>query len=274
MSIILFRVIPLLLLVTFSGLLALWAVILKTSDRGLEHYSTIGNTLLGWCYLFWIAAIYWYQGETPILNAGQLTVFLGGLVWWGQNISHRRVRQRMLIMLPLGAVILFLLAGLLLGLEAHTYQKALVEGNTALHIVISLAGVAMLLGSGVYGAGQFLLHRQIKKRSFGHWFNLLPSLQDLNRLRRFALVLGWLLVTISLLSAFIGTPSGEGTMGSVVSHLHPVLTLWIIITLLVTADRLPFFASEKLAFVSFVLSLAMLILLLVSVVGIYWGSPA
>jgi hypothetical protein len=177
-------------------------------------------------------------------------------------------------MLPLGVVVLFLLAGLLLGMEAITFRKALVEGNTALHIVISLAGVAMLLGSGVYGTGQFLLHRQIKNRSYGKLFNLLPSLQDLNRLRRFALVTGWLLITVSLLSAFIGTPAGDGTMGTVVSHLHPVLTLWVILTLLVVADRLPFIASEQLAVASFILSLTILILFLISVVGIYWGSLA
>lgn len=274
MSFLLFRLIPMLLLVLFSGLLGLWTVILRTSDRGLERYTTAANTILGSGYLIWIVALTWYQGQAPILNAGQLAVFLGGLVWWGQSISHRRVRQRILIMLPLGVVVLFLLAGLLLGMEAITFRKALVEGNTALHIVISLAGVAMLLGSGVYGTGQFLLHRQIKNRSYGKLFNLLPSLQDLNRLRRFALVTGWLLITVSLLSAFIGTPAGDGTMGTVVSHLHPVLTLWVILTLLVVADRLPFIASEQLAVASFILSLTILILFLISVVGIYWGSLA
>ena len=75
MSILLFRLIPLLLLVMFSGLLALWAVILKTSDRGLERYSTIANALLSSCYLIWIVALTWYQGNAPILKKERDVVF-------------------------------------------------------------------------------------------------------------------------------------------------------------------------------------------------------
>ena len=75
--------------------------------------------------------------------------------------------------------------------------------HASVHITLSLAGIAMLLGSGVFGAGQVILHGHLRKRDFDVWFQRLPSLDDLDRLRRLTLGAGWLLVTVSLVSASV-----------------------------------------------------------------------
>jgi len=271
----LFDIAPLLLLTCSGGLLAAWVILAGRPDRRLEEGVVKSGTILALLLGLWVVGLLLEQRQLPVLNPGQIIAFLAVLIWIGHTFTQRRVRQRLLTLMPLGAVVLLLLAGIAAGLEpGSSIPDGLKGPRAAFHISLSLAGVAMLLGSGVFGAGQLVLHKQIKKRTFGTWFQHLPSLNDLDRLRRMTLVAGWLLVTISVgsaMAAFYLEPSGKGAM---MSHLHPMLTLWVLITGLALADRRRWLGSQRLAQGSLILSALMVLLIVVSVVEIFTGRFA
>jgi ABC-type transport system involved in cytochrome c biogenesis permease subunit len=146
--------------------------------------------------------------------------------------------------------------------------------HASVHITLSLAGIAMLLGSGVFGAGQVILHGHLRKRDFDVWFQRLPSLDDLDRLRRLTLGAGWLLVTVSLISALIWLRLHPSESGIMMSHLHPMLLLAVLITALLAVDRFRWLSSQRLASLSLALSAVVMLLLLVSVVEIFIGRQA
>jgi ABC-type uncharacterized transport system permease subunit len=270
----LYTVAPLLLLAYFSALTGLWAVLVRRSDRRLESAAGVAGLAGAGLYLLWILGVTLHQGQVPVLNPGQLALFLGGLVWIEQAFVQRRVDQRLFTLLPLAGVVALVLVGIAAGSAAAEVPEKLRGLHATVHITLSLAGVAMLLGSGVFGAGQVILHGHLRKRDFDVWFQRLPSLDDLDRLRRLTLGAGWLLVTVSLVSASIWLRVRPADSKVMMSHLHPMILLAVLITALLAANRFRWLSAQRLATLSFALSAVVMVLLLVSVVEIFVGRVA
>ena len=187
---------------------------------------------------------------------------------------QRSVDQRLFALLPLLGVVLLLIGGVIMGLTPDAHTEKLLGWGAAVHVTLSLAGIALLLGCGVYGAGHVILHWNIRRRQFNAWFQRLPSLGDLDRLRRRSLVAGWALVTVSLISALAWAGLQEGDRSTIVSHLHPMILLVAILLILVLADRFRWFSTNKLAVSCLVMSAVVLTLLIVSVWEIFTGRVA
>ncbi len=274
MNSLVFSIAPFLLLILFSCLLGLWVVLINRPNRQLEETGTKIGTYLAVSYLLWMICIVIMQDRIPILNIGQMLIFLAALIWWGQNFVQRRIRQRMLVVLPLVTVILIMTVSLIIGIQPDNLDEGLKSNSAAFHIGISLAGITLLLGSGVFGSGQLLLHRQIKSRKFGRIFNSMPPLSDLNKLRHISLLSGWTLFTLSMISALIWMLLKASNDGPVISHLHPMLTLWVIISFAFAASKYHWLSHIRLAITSAVLALLVLILLMISVFEIYSSGLA
>ncbi len=265
-----FTLFPILILVTASLLLVWWVRIFSHPSRiGEERASRVGAAV-SMAFLLWAILATIVQGQAPVLNIGQLLYFLGILIWAAQSYLQMRVRQRMLVLLPLAVIVVMFLSGIILGIERPDQVAThLAGGTTGFHMVLSMAGVAMLLGSGVFAAEQLTLHRHLRNRTFGRWFSYLPSLEDLDRLRRHTLKAGWFIVTVSLVIALLWMQFGVGDKRPIISHLHPMLTLWTILTIIVLANRYGWLAINKLALSSVILSALVLVLLLVSLYEIF-----
>ena len=111
--------------------------------------------------------------------------------------------------------------------------------GVALHVMISLAGLAMLLGSGVFGLGSLVLHRRLAARKFDELLQHLPSLEEMYRLRRVTLYGGWLLITVSLVAAFVWAWTMKPDERMMSSHMHPMLTLWVTVSALCAGGAVP-----------------------------------
>ncbi|MEZ4387077.1 MAG: cytochrome c biogenesis protein CcsA [Candidatus Krumholzibacteriia bacterium] len=267
-------VLPQLLLLLFGTLLGIWAILLRRTDLNLESGAQRLGRVGGVAYFLWLVLVTVVQRQVPVLNPGQLAYFLGALIWFGQCYSQRHVNQRLFAVLPLVGVLGLMLFGVIAGLGPGKVTESLLGPTAAVHVTLSLAGVGLLLGCGVYGAGHVILHHQIRTRHFDAWFNRLPSLGDLDRLRRVNLNTGTALVVVSLASAMIWSthrPAGDPV---VVSHLHPMLLLGALLIALVVTDRFRWLSSRNLAVACLVMSVLVLALLTVSVVEIFLGRPA
>lgn len=267
-------ILPQLLLLLFGTLLGIWAILLRRTDRNLEA----GAQRLGHAgaalYLTWLVLVTVVQRQVPVLNPAQLAFFLGALIWFGQSFSQARVNQRLFAVLPLVGVVMLMLFGVIAGLSPGDVADLLLGVGTAVHVTMSLAGVGLLLGCGVYGAGHVILHRQISNRQFDAWFSRLPSLGDLDRLRRLNLNTGTVLVVASLASAMVWSSAQPPDKATVVSHLHPMLLLAVLLLALVLVDRFRWLSSRNLAVACLVMSALVLALLAVSVAEIFMGRPA
>lgn len=273
MTLLTFRILPAILLLSYGGLLTTWLQLYRRPDEHLER----GALRFGWItlgvYLAWIGLITLAQSQIPVLSVGQICAFLGLLIWADQLYVHQKIAQRLLVILPLGAVIALLLIAVAAGVQPRPGAPEQVqEPWSAVHITISLAGLAMLFGGGVYGAGSLLLHRQLVSRRFGRLFSALPSLGDMHRLRTIALFVGWSLITLSLASSVVFmVVANEGTP-SFFSHLHSMFALWLIVSLLALSERRNWLGDHRQARLAVGVSLLILLLVTASVLGMYTGG--
>lgn len=270
----LLQIAPQLLLVGFGALLGIWGLLMRRLDPQLETVAARLGGIAAALLAAWIVAVSLAQGQLPLLNPGQLAFFLAGLVWLGQCYVQRRVDQRLFVVLPLFGVIGLMVFGLAWGLRPAAAGPALRGLEVALHVSLSLAGVALLLGCGVFATGHVILNQQIRHRRFDAWFQRLPSLEDLDRLRRLALTAGAALVAASAVSASIWTALRPGGDPTVMSHQHPMLLLTALLVVLVAADRRRWWTAHRRAVGCVVMSGLMLALLCVSVVEIFQGRAA
>lgn len=274
MESLLYVIVPQILLLVFGCQLGIWGILLRRSDLKLERGARRAGRAGALLYLGWLIAVTAAQRQLPMLNPGQLAMFLGGLVWSAQCYAQRRVDQRLFSVLPLLGVVGLMLFGLVMGLRPDNVADVLMGAGPASHVAMSLAGVALLLGCGVYGAGHVILNWHIRRRRFDAWFQRLPSLGDLDRLRRLTLVTGFVLVTVSLLSALVWSARQPADRDVIVSHLHPMILLAVMLAVLVAADRFRWLSTSKLAIGCIVMSAVVLSLLCVSVVEIFVGRAA
>ncbi|MCB1060249.1 MAG: hypothetical protein KDB65_08455 [Calditrichaeota bacterium] len=265
---------PAILLVFFGGLLSMWVTLYHKPDEVLERIA--GR--IGWftliVYAAWLTRLSFEQRQIPILTAGQISVFLGFLVWMDQLLVQRKISQRMLVVLPLITVVVLLLSGIAAGLRHTTAPLELHSAWSAVHIVMSMAGIAMLLGSGVFGAGSILLRRQLKSRNFGRLFSSLPSMDEMHKLRTFAIYLGWVLITVSFASAVVFMFVEKSGNPSFFSHLHEMFALWFVASLLALSERMHWFSDQKQARFAVATSAVIFLLIAGTVLQIFFGGQS
>jgi len=75
-----------------------------------------------------------------------------------------------------------------------------------LHVVSALLGYSGIVLSGVYGLLFLLLYKNIKLSKFGLIFERLPSLETLEKLSFFSVVIGFALLTVSITIGIIWLP--------------------------------------------------------------------
>ena len=274
MTLLVYSLLPALLLLIYGGLLAMWLQLAGRPDQQLEQRAIRAGWLALAMYALWMALMTVAQRQIPVLTVGQLLAFLGLLIWADQTYVQQRIRQRLLVILPLAAVILMLLSSIVIGFKPNGHAAALHSWWSALHISLSLAGVAMLLGSGVYGAGAMILHRQITRREFGPLFNALPPLGDMNRLRSIALYLGWWLVTLSLASSISWMIIERSGSPSFFTHLHAAFGLWLVVSVLALSERKHWLGQHRQARFAVALSALILVLVMASVIEMFVGGRA
>lgn len=265
---------PGLMLLVFGGLFSLWMMLYQRPDEHLEKIAVRVGWIAAALYALWLTLLSIDQRQLPILTAGQISVFLAFLVWMDQLLVERRISQRMLTVLPIVIVTVLLLTGVAGGLRHTEGPRELHSIWSAVHIVLSTAGVAMLFGSGVYSAGAILLRRVLVQRKFGRLFTALPSMDDMHRLRALAVYNGWLLITISFASSTVFMFIQRAGTPSFFNHLHEMFALWFVATILAISERKNWLGDQRQAKLTVALTALMFFLLAGSVTQIFFRGQS
>lgn len=268
---ILFDLIPAFIVAMYGGLLATWVHLANRPNSHIEKLALRLSWSTLFLYFTWLLLITISQKQIPFINAGQLAALIGFLIWASHLYAQTRTRQGILAVLPILVSAALVLISLALGTEPVTIPNALKGYWVSIHISLVMAGVALLLGAGVYGFGYLILHRQIKRRSFGPFFSMMPSLSDLNHLRAFTVTSGWILVTIGVIGGVVWMFIRSDLYGTMVSHLGIAVGFWGIVSLMAAASRFRWLGQRKLAGFSALISAVMIILIMMSIAVTYPG---
>lgn len=259
---------PLILSVAGGALLGAWIVTALRPDRAVEHALVRFGTLLSLLAVHWLVLLGVLQGQAPVLTPGQVLVLIGTMIWSASSLSQRIARQHRLTIAPLVVFVVLLAAGASLGLRATGPVPAvLLKAGSGLHITLSVLGISLLLGSGVFAAVRLAVRNEARPG--------LPAPIELDRLRRRTLFFGWLVISASLTLALVRLYAGDSTGAVIRSHLHPMLTLWVLVTLLAAADRFRWLGRSRLpALASVAFAGFMAVMLVVSLLEFFLGRFA
>ncbi|MDX1650575.1 MAG: cytochrome c biogenesis protein CcsA, partial [Myxococcota bacterium] len=133
-----------------------------------------------------------------------------------------------------------------------------------LHVVLASAGLALVGVAAAAGLLYLAHHRRIKARRRGPWGAALPPLEALDRVNTLALSLGFLLLSLGVLTgvAWVRASTGRFWPGDV--HANATLAAWIVYAAMVGLR----FGGHQGARRSAVTSAAGFALLLTAVVGV------
>ena len=99
-----------------------------------------------------------------------------------------------------------------------------------MHVLSALLGYSGFTISAVYGVLFFLLYKNLKSRKYGFLFDRLPSLEILEKMSFYAVMIGFVLLTIAIIIGFIWLPRAFPDF----SYLDPKLIatgiVWLVYT--------------------------------------------
>lgn len=133
-----------------------------------------------------------------------------------------------------------------------------------LHVLLSSAGLALLAVAGLAGLCFVAEHRQLKAKRPLRAGRALPSLEALDRVNRLALGVGFLLLTLGLVTGVLWVRAATGRLWPGTAHASWTLVAWGIYAALVAAR----FGAHQGARESALAALGGFAFLLFAVVGI------
>jgi HemX protein len=267
-----FSLLPAIILVSFGGLLATWIHLVNRPDNKIETLATRISWIALFLYLAWMIILSVYQGQLPFVSIGQLLAFFGFLIWGAHIYVQRKVKQGILVIAPIITVIAMTLMSLIIGTQPVQVPDMFSSVWVSFHITFAVAGAVLVQGAGIHSLGYVILHRQIKQRKFGPLFTLLPSLEDLARLRTVAILTGWLLISFGMIGGIVWMGIRTEFFEILTGHLGIAIIFWIIISITAVANRFRWLSQYQLSGFSVILSAVILILIFVSIIVTYPGG--
>lgn len=132
-----------------------------------------------------------------------------------------------------GAFIIFF--SLVFQIISTIFIQDLVEVNEILrsrllgiHVMSALLGYSGFTIAAVHGVLFFLLYKDIKLNNYGLVFKRLPSLEILEKLNFYSVVIGFILLTISMLIGFLWLPSAFPDFSYTDPKLISVSIVWLV----------------------------------------------
>lgn len=111
----------------------------------------------------------------------------------------------------------------------HTYIVPEVLRNRllGLHVINAMFGYSGITISAVYGLLFMLLYKNLKANKFGIVFDRLPSLEILEKLSFYSMVIGFVLLTIAIIIGIIWLPAAFPNFSYADPKLIGTLLVWI-----------------------------------------------
>ena len=132
------------------------------------------------------------------------------------------------------------------------------------HVMSALLGYSGFTIAAVHGVLFFLLYKEIKLSRFGLIFNRLPSLEVLEKLNFYSVLIGFILLTISILIGFIWLPSAFPDFSYSDPKLISVSIVWLVYFVGIIAKLFAKLYGKKVIIFSLVGFIVAIISLLIS----------
>lgn len=132
------------------------------------------------------------------------------------------------------------------------------------HVMSALLGYSGFTIAAVHGVLFFLLYKDIKLNNFGLIFKRLPSLEILEKLNFYSVVIGFILLTISMMIGFIWLPVAFPDITYLDPKLISVSIVWLVFGIGILAKLIAKLYGKKVIIFSLIGFIVALLSLLIS----------
>ncbi len=133
-----------------------------------------------------------------------------------------------------------------------------------LHVLLASAGLAVLGLAGAAGLLYLIHHRQLKSKRRAAPHSFLPSLETLDRVNSIALVLGFVLLSLGLVTGILFTKAQTGELWPAGWHANATALAWVVYASIVAVR----FARPRTARSAAAGATAAFAILVIAVIGI------
>jgi ABC-type uncharacterized transport system permease subunit len=193
-----------------------------------------GMLVAGCCVLTALGAAMWIrQGRPPLLRKEEILIVAGWCIAVATTLLYRRYQHPILLLVGAPTVALLCLFGWLLALRPDVDRPDALHPGVLVHILIAVLGLAAFTFAAGVGAYYLWQIRQLKRHPSGALGRRMPPLELLDRLNFGAAAIGFPLLAMSVVGAWIFSSRAKGQFGLLVKDPTVLVTLGGLVVYLV-----------------------------------------
>ncbi len=223
-----------------------------------QHKELLHNSKRAFLFITLMVHIFYILARTiefnhpPITNKNEIFTILAFSIAFAYFILELLTDIR-------GTGVFIILFSVIFQIFSSLFIEDLVEVKEILrnrlfgvHVISALLGYSGITISAVHGLLFFVLYKDIKLSKFGLIFNRLPSLETLERLSFVSLVIGFVLLTISIIIGFSWLPSAFPDFSYTDPKLISAGIVWLIYGIGISAKLIAKWYGKKVIMFSLV----------------------
>ena len=201
-------------------------------------------------HLFYIAQMVWSVPRLPLASPLEAVTFTAFVLTATYVFIHYTSKESGtgLFLYPV-IFILQIVAALFLE-PVESFNPILASPYFALHTVPSILGYAAFLIAMKYGMMYLLMYSQIKSRKIGNIFRKIPDLDGLDKLNTKAVITGFTLLTIGVVSGSLWAASAWEDQDSFNPKLIAGFVPWVLYGLSIQLRYLSGWQGKRVAYIS------------------------
>jgi len=172
-----------------------------------------------------IAATWIRTGRPPLLHREEILVFAGWCIAVATTLLQRKLRHPILLLVGAPTVMLLCLFGLLLTLRPEGDRPDALHPGVLVHILIAVLGLSAFTFAAGVGAYYLWQIRQLKRHPSGALGGKMPPLELLDRLNFGAAAIGFPLLAMSVVGAWIFSARAKGDASALLRDPTVLVTL-------------------------------------------------
>ena len=190
---------------------AAYSVFFVSQKKKIRNIARVLLTTSGILQTLYILSRYQLAGHTPITSQHETVVFFAWATTWAYLSFRWRYSVKNFGAFVSWLIFLLLIASALTSREVNQLLPALQSWWLPVHAGVSLLAYGFLSLAFCGGLMYLLQERELKSKHFGYFFNRLPSLDALDQLNSHCLTVGFVFLTIGIITGSIWARQAWGT---------------------------------------------------------------
>ena len=250
----------------YIGLLIIYTIDFVSDSRNYiipKRYGLISVIVFHFIYIILRSVEF---NHAPITNGSELFTLIAFTIIVSYYLLELFTKTRTTGFIIIFISLVFQLSSSFFIQNVYEVKEVLRNPLLGVHVVSALLGDSSLTISACYGILFVILYKRIKNRNYGKFFNKLPNLEILEKMSFMALLIGYVVLSISILIGAIWLPIAFPDFKHYDPKLLSTIFIWLVYTAGITVKIFLKWYGRKVIFVSLIGFIVLIISMIIPVI--------